>query len=174
MPLAPPAGPFADPATRVLALPFAALNASLADASPITAGMPAASCALPRLKLIAGATPVDPPMFRHVVGQLAHSTGQDVLLVRTGLFPETMDPVRAEVAINTAGDTLIFTDLAFYRAGNNQLWLIPPHRGVSFEFTKDGLSLQTLPPFESMHERSDGLCRAASEIVRLSRRRSAR
>lgn len=113
-------------------------------------------------------------MFRDVVGQLAHSTGQDVLLLRTGLFPETMDPVRAEIAINTAGETLIFTDLAFYRHGNDQLWLIPSHRGVSFEFTEDGLSLQTIPPFESMHERSDGLCRAASEIARLSRRRSAR
>lgn len=83
MSLAPPAGLFADPATRILALPFAALRVSLADAAPVTVGMPAASCALPRINLIAGATPVDPPMFRHTIGHVAHTTGHDAMLVRT-------------------------------------------------------------------------------------------
>lgn len=174
MPLAPPAGPFADPATRVLALPFAALQASLADASPVTAGMPAASCALPRLNLIAGATPVDAPMFRDVIGHVAHTSGHDVMLVRTGLHPETLDPVRVEVAINAAGETLVLTDLAFYRHRDDGLWLIPQHRSACFQLTGDGLSLQTIPPFSNVNERSDGLCRAAAEIVRMTRHRSVR
>lgn len=174
MSLAPPVGPFADPVTRVLTLPLAALRASLADAAPITKGMPAASVALPRLNLVAGATPIDPPMFRDVICQVARNTGHDVMLVRTGLHPETLDPVRVEVAINAGGETLIFADLAFYRHGSGELWLVPPHRGVYLEFTEDGLCLQTIPPFTTIHERGDGLCRAASEIVRLSRRRRAR
>lgn len=170
----PPAGVFADPSTRVLALPFTALGVSAADAVQFTAGMPAPSFDVARINLVIGTTPVAEPMFRDVIGAVAHETGRDTMLLRTGLFPETMDPVRAEVALNAAGDTVILTDLSFYRHRDGGLWLIPAAVSAYFELTTDGLRLHTTPPFSTWYDRSDGLCRAAAEIVRIVRRRSAR
>lgn len=169
-----PVGVFADPSTRVLALPFAALGLTAGDAMPFTGGMPAASCEFARLNLIAGATPVSAPMFRDVAGRVARETGRDVMLVRTGLHPETLDPVRAEIALNAAGDTIVLTDLSFYRHRDGALWLVPAAEGAYLELTADGLHLHTVPPFGTWFERGDGLCRAAAEIVRLLRRRRAR
>lgn len=111
-------------------------------------------------------TPCNAPLFRETLTRACTETGRDILLVRTGLFPETLDPVVADIALVGSEKPLILTDLCFMRA-DGRLWLVPQDDGPVVEVRHDGLDLQLEPPFADRDERGDGVSRAASEIVRL-------
>lgn len=167
-----PIGNDTDPSARVLALPFNAMAVTLTDLAPFTAGMPAAACRIATRNLVVGATVCSAPMFLDRIAKVASDTRDDVMLVRTGLLPERIDPVTADVAI-VGGDVLVVTALSFYRHTDRSLWLVPHATGPFVRLCHTGLCLEVDPPFASADERSDGLCAAAAEIARIAARRSA-
>lgn len=165
----PQADPLPDAAARIMALPFAALAVTEPDITPFTHGMPAGTCLIDPLNLVIGATPCGTPMFRETIEKVARDHGHDVLMLRTGLFPETLDAVSADVVL-VGGDPITMTEMAFFRRHDGSLWLVPQEGNAAFiRLDAGGLSLMTHPPFDSVWERSDGLCRAAAEIVRIAR-----
>jgi len=162
----------ADLATRLVSLPLVAVRAvAVIPPAPI-ADMPACTLAVPTARLLVAATPYPAPMFADTLEQVCRAHVSDVLLIRTGRHPETIDPVTVDVALRFAGDALIMPGMLFFRHADTGLWLVPGMRGPFLELTPDGLKLQTLPPWLDDDERSAGLCRAAAEIARLARRRS--
>ena len=163
----PPVGPFADVSARLLALPLAAMAVTTADVARFTDGMPAASCGVARLHLVIGATVCAAPMFRDTIARVAMAWRHDVMLVRTGLFPERLDNVTVDVAV-VGGDVLVAHDLSFYRHHDRSLWLVSNDRGPTVRLDETGLVLERRAPFADADERIDGVSRAASEIARIA------
>ncbi|SEJ53426.1 hypothetical protein SAMN05518849_10851 [Sphingobium sp. AP50] len=166
-----PSGSTLDPSLRVLALPFHALGA----AGKVHAGdgLPAGAFDVASANLVIAATPCSAPLFRPAIDKACRRTDRDVMLVRTGLFPETLDPVSVDLALSYPGGPLIINDLAFMRRSDGSLWLVPQRLGPFVEIRTDGLALTTTPPFATWDERCDGTSRAASQIVRIVNRRGA-
>lgn len=155
-----------DPSLRVLRLPLIMIAQ---PAVPLGGGcgLPDGALEVGSANLILAATPCDAPLFRPAVMNACRAGRTDVLLVRTGLFPETMNPVTAEAALVTADGPLLFTDLSFARTSAG-LWLVHEDGSHALEIRSGGLTLVLDPPLRDADERSDALCRAAAEIVRLS------
>ena len=165
-------GPMLDPSLRVLSLPL-----DMFDAPPIMCGgngLPAGAIDIAPANVILAATPCDAPLFRDAMLNACTRSGRDVLLAHTGLFPETVDPVTADVAFAGVGRPFAVHEMIFMRRRDGSLWLVPQRVGPFIEIRSDGLALETLPPFVTWDERCDGVCRAAAEIVRIVSRRGAR
>ncbi|KMS60045.1 hypothetical protein V474_11805 [Novosphingobium barchaimii LL02] len=160
-----PSGSTFDPSVRVLALPAHAIG----DIGEVHAGdgLPAGAFDVPSANLIMAATPCDGPLFLPAIGQASRRTGRDIMLVRTGLFPETLSAVSVDVAFAQAASPMIIPNLAFMRHVDQSLWLVPPLHGPFIEIRTDGLRLTTTAPFSDWDQRCDGTSRAASEIVRI-------
>ncbi|RYG87979.1 MAG: hypothetical protein EON59_05815 [Alphaproteobacteria bacterium] len=165
----PPLVDLDDATMRVLSLPFGALCASTEDTAAYRGGMPAASLELGAANLILGATCCDRPVFSNVISRISGRRGRDVLLARTGFHPEILNPVTVDVALFAGRDVLLMEGLAFFRSSVGGLWLVSPCDLPFVEVGPGGLRLDMEPPFTGPDERSDGLCRAAAEIVRLGR-----
>ena len=159
----------ADPSARVLALPLQELAACPADLLSFTDGMPVQGHLLPTCNLVLAATSFDAPLIRLAIKEAARRWHHSVLLVRSGMHPETLDPVLVDVGI--AGVPTSVHDLAFYRHTDASLWLVPSKCSAAnwLKIDKAGLNRFGQPPYADADERSDGLCRAAAEIVRLAR-----
>lgn len=161
-----------DPCLRILALPLRMLAAP-----PILLrggdGLPAGALHIPAARLILAATPCDAPMFRDAARAACVTHDRDILLVRSGLFPETFDPVAVDVFLVGPDGPLMLSNLSFLRRAD-RLWLVPDTSGPSVEIASSGLELALELPFADPEERSDGLCRAAADIVRLTARRRRR
>jgi len=167
--LSPPIGPTLDPSLRVLLLPL-----DMLDDAPVMRsgyGLPAGALDIPAANLILAGTPCQAPLFQDTASAASRASGRDVILVHTGLWPETMDPVTVDVALVGPDGPFIVTDLIFMRARDRRLWLVPQDIGPYVEVRGDGLALVTEPPFLTWDERCDGVCRAAAEIVRIVARR---
>lgn len=165
-----PVGVFADTSTRVLRLPLVAIGATAERLVAVTGGLPAGAVEVTDSNVVMASTPCAGDIFRDVIARHAYEQRKDVLLTRTGLWPETLSPVTAEVALTLEEEVLVVTELAFFRHVEGGLWLVPTRPGPFIAITHAGLGLEMTPPFQTWHERSDGVCRAAAEIVRLSRR----
>lgn len=168
--LSSPIGLSLDLSSRVLALPLRMIDAE-PDMLGGGNGLPAGCLDLTPANLILAATPCDAPLFEQAIANACTRFDRDILLVRTGLFPETLNPVTSQVALRTRGEPLLLDRLTFMRGRDGDLWLVPEGTGVFVEVRHDGLALETTPPFVTWDERCDGVCRAASEIVRLCARR---
>lgn len=156
-----------DIATRLLVIPYKALGPDATAPLAVSNGLPAGSVEIASANLIMAATSCDLPMFSNTVARVARGRERDVLLVRAGLFPETLNPVTVDVAL-FARDVLTLTGLSFYRHRDNTLWLLPKDAGPCLAIEPAGLRLEVLPPCMTCDERSDGLIRAAGEIVRIA------
>lgn len=156
--LSPPIGQALDPSLRVLVLPLRMLDGShvLRPGS----GLPAGALDFASANLILAATPCEAPLFREQMRSTCVQSARDVLLVHTGLFPETIDPVTVDAALTGPDGPVVITDLIFMRAYDARLWLVPQHVGPFIEVRGDGLVLETVPPFVTWDERCDGVCRA--------------
>lgn len=154
---------------RVLSLPLGDLCATAKNTVVFRNGMPAGSLEMETVNLIVGATCCDRPVFSDVIARLCSQRSRDVLLARTGFHPEILNAVSVDVALAAGRDMLVIEGLAFFRSTVGGLWLVPPSDMPSIEVGPSGLRLDVQPPFLSLDERSDGLCRAAAEIVRLGR-----
>jgi hypothetical protein len=169
MPMTPPAA-VPDLATRLLVIPFAALGTEASAPLPVSSGLPSGAFEVASANMILAATMCDEPMFSQTIERVAHARKRDVVLVRTGFHPETLNAVRVDVALHAANDVLTLTGLSFYRDVDLELWLVPEGVGPSLAFEPRGLRLEIEPPYLTWGERGDGLVRAATEIVRLSTR----
>lgn len=167
-----PTGSMLDPALRVLALPLEIFKEQPAMCGGN--GLPAGALEIASANLILAGTPCEAPLFRGATLAASASTGRDVVLVHTGFWPETVDPVTVDVALFGVTGPLALSDLIFLRANDGSLWLVPQEVGPFIEIRHDGLALNSLPPFLTWHERCDGVCRAAAEIVRIVTRRRGR
>lgn len=165
-----PIGQFADPSARVLRLPLAAIGATPDRLRAVTGGLPAGAVAIAPTNVVVAATPIDGDVFRDVIARHAYEQRRDVLLVRTGLWPETLSPITAEVALKVDREVIVITDLSFFRHRNGGLWLVPTRAGPFIAISEKGLGLEMIAPFQTWEDRSEGVCRAAVEIVRLTRR----
>jgi len=154
-----------DPSCRVLLLPLGMMDGTRVRRRD-GLGLPAGALEQTSANLIMASTPCDAPLFREALTRACAEAGKDILLVRTGLFPETLNSVICEVALAGSEKPLILTDLCFMRA-DGRLWLVPQDDGPVLEVRHDGLDLQLDSPFADRDERGDGVSRAASEIVRL-------
>ncbi|NIJ22070.1 hypothetical protein FHS95_003781 [Sphingomonas naasensis] len=163
----------ADLATRLISLPLAAMRAvAVVPHKPIE-HMPACTVTAPAGRLLMAATPQPAPMFADTLEQVSRAHASDVLLIRGGRHPELIDAVTVDVALRYGNDALLLADMLFFRHIDKGLWLVPEKRGPFLELTRSGLRLEMLPPWFDTDERSAGLCRAAAEIARLTRRRSS-
>ncbi len=163
----PSTGPWID----VLALPFAAMAIDIEDTAPITEGLPSGACLIEALNLVVAATPCSAPMFSDTVERFADLYDRDVLLVRAGFAPELLNSVCSDVAL-VGGDPVLLRELVFFRHVDRSLWLVAAKGdGPSVLLDLDGLTLVLEPPYDDPWQRSDGLARAAAEIVRLTRKR---
>lgn len=158
-----------DPCLRLLALPFAELAPVAITRMDGEPGLPEGALTLASVRLTLAATPCASPLLEDCVVRAAQRSSYDVFLLRTGLFPEVFDPVTADVALATSGDPMLLTGLILYRHGNGRLWLVPEGAGPVIAVDRTGLQLQAVPPFLTRDERSAGLCRAAAEVVRITR-----
>lgn len=163
-----PADHAADPCLRVLSLPLAAMGTALAEPTNIVSGLPEGALMIPSAGVILAATPCSAPLFHDKTALAAHHSGYDVMLVRTGLFPETLDMVSVDVVLQNQGSLVAIRELAFFRHRDGRLWLIRTQDPLALTLDAHGLRIGTTLPFDDREERSAGLCRAAAEIVRLS------
>ncbi len=157
------------PCLRVLSLPVAALEGAPIVPLAGTHGLPAGAVHAPAVGVVLAATPSDAPVFANAVKEVAHQLGQHVLLIRTGRFPEVLDLVTIEAALIGSADVISLRDLIFFRHSNSSLWLVSERSGPTISLSDCGLRIEQSPPFADQEERAAGLCRAAAEIVRLSR-----
>lgn len=162
----------ADLATRLLSLPLAAMKAVAVIPPVAVTDMPTGTIRVPPARLLAAVTPQPAPTFADTLEQVSRDHRSDILLIRSGRHPETIDAVSADVALCCGGDALIVTGLLFFRHTDRGLWLVAEAGGPFIELTRAGLRLELLPPYLDPDERSAGLCRAAAEIARLARHRS--
>ena len=133
-------------------------------------GLPAGAVDLLDHNLTICATPVViEPMFRGALHRACASTHRDVLLVRHGFHPEVLDPVEVDLAIRTTGGPLLIEGMSFLRHRDGSLHLVPRDHDLFAEITSRGIDLSMVPPYDLWDERTEGLTRAAAEIVRAGR-----
>lgn len=92
------------------------------------------------------------------------------ILCGTGLFPETIDPVTVDVALTVAAKPSVVKRLTFARHRDKSIWLVPEGAAPFLQLRPEGLAISTVTPFKTADERSDAVCRAAAEIVRIGTR----
>lgn len=101
--------PMLDPSLRVLSIPLQEF-----DAEPLilgaAAGLPAGALYIAPANLILAGSPCDAPLFREAIVEACTRFGRDVALVRTGLFPETLNPVTVDIAIMGQNEPFLITD----------------------------------------------------------------
>ena len=153
---------------RVLKMPLAALGDASAKSFDPTGGYLPGAIELDAANLLIVATSLDAPRLLDTIEQVTSKHRRDVMIVRMGAFPEVFSPVTVDVALEAGGDVLVMTDLAFFRHVDRTLWLIPEGHGPCIEIQSRGLRLEMISPFLTSEDRTDGLCRAAAEIVRLA------
>ena len=149
-------------------MPLVAVGATADRLRAVTGGLPAGAVEVAAANVVMAATPCESDLFRDVIARHAYERRRDVLLARTGLWPEMLSPVSAEVALTVDRDVVVITDLVFLRHFDGTLWLVPSRVGPFIRVNPDGLGLEMSAPFQTWSERSDGVCRAAAEIVRLT------
>ena len=143
----------------------------LDDPSAITlspgGGMPADTIHLPAACVLS-LTCVASPMFRNKVHGLARDSSIDVILLRCCLTPGDILPITADVTL-AGGDLAPFDmhDLSLYRHPDRKLWLVPEGFGGAIRLGHGGAELCLVPPYETLVERADGICRSASELAAL-------
>jgi len=157
-----------NPALRLLALPLVAM----AWAGPIRtvkcAYLPPDAIAFGNCKLVCAVTQADEPMFADFANA-ADELASDIILIRAGLSPEQDNAVTVDIALRTPAELLVKRAYHFMERDNGDLCLCASRSsGPAIQLTGRGLELHIRQPF-SNDERADGACRAAAQIVRLSR-----
>jgi hypothetical protein len=156
----------------------ALLNYILAELGPDqpeplrgNSGLPAAVECLEH-NIIVSATPVIAPMFGAALMRCAANRHRDTVLIRHGFHPETIEPVRVDVALRSITGPLLMSDLSFFRHRDGSLHLVPERAGFSLRIARHGVEIAARAPWESIWDRAAGLERAAAQIVRACRQAS--
>lgn len=137
-------------------------------------GMPQPTVFIEELRLVIAATPVVAPVFQSQVEALATGQRYDVMLIRHGLAPEIVDPVSVDVILGAPPcDPYRAPNLSFFRTAGGELHLAPEGIGPTIALRPFGLEIELWPVHTSPDQKSDGLCRAARDIILLNRRQGA-
>jgi len=131
--------------------------------------LPAGAMRVEGINVVLAGTRCDPPLFEDSIRDVAAATGCDVVLVRHGRFPETLNEVRLDVAVRMDFGILLLKDLLLYYRQEDGYWLVPERRGPFVALGRDGIRLSFEPPFLTGDYREDGLLAAAAHIVRALR-----
>lgn len=161
----------ADLIMRLISLPLVAMKTVAVIPPQTIPNMPSCTMSVPAARLLVAVTPHPAPTFADTLEQVSRTHNNDVLLIRSGHHPETIDAVTVDVALRFGGDALAVTNMLLFRHDDHGLWLVPAVRGPFVELTSAGLRLELLAPYLDADDRSAGLCRAAIEIARLTRQR---
>lgn len=129
-------------------------------------GLPAGSLHLPDARLILATTCCSKPLFHEQMRTAASASGADVLLMRHGLHPESLNGTGFDVLLHVNREPVLLTDLILYHHNADGFWLVPSGNGAYIAVEADGLRLADEPPFMTWQERSDGVCKAAKLIAR--------
>ena len=143
--------------------------AGRAGGEPVPGGLPAGAVHVPAARLILASTCCTVRLFDQQILEAAASSGADVILMRHGLFPETLDVVSYDVALHVDGRPILISDLALYDHPADGYWLVPTTRGPHIAIEPDGLRLAYEPPYVTWSERSDAIGRAAKTTVLAAR-----
>jgi len=143
------------------------------DAIEARWGLPVGAVHLPQRKLILAVTPCGPPLFQEAMTSAAKASRHDVVMMHHGFCPETLDPVEFSALVYIDDELHLFEHLLLFAGLDNSLWLVPSMVGPSIALQSDGLRLSSEPPFMTWHQRGEGLCRAATAVVKASRWREA-
>jgi hypothetical protein len=139
------------------------------DVKAVSHGLPPGSVLLTDRRLVLAGTrcmaPVQGEMLRDAAAQLS----ADVVLIRHGSFPETLDEVRLDVAVRLDCAIALMSDMLLYHCAADGWWLVPEDRGPFAALRPNGLELTFEPPFLTHDQRSEGLTAAAARIVRAAR-----
>ena len=164
------------------ALPTASvalLNYVLAELAPDepeplggNTGLPAAvEC--PKHNLIVAVTPITAAgLFDPALLRCAATRSRDVVLVRHGFHPESIDPVRVDIALHSLSGPFLLTGLSFFRHRDRSLHLVPDGSGLGVKIGPDGAEIATGSPWDSAWDRAAGLESAAAQIVLACRSRN--
>ena len=130
-------------------------------------GLPAEAVDCLDQNLIVATTPITERMHDQALLRFAERSRRDVVLVRHGFHPETLDPVRVDVALRTSfGRPMLVADLSLWRGTDGSLHLVPDGSDLFIEVAGHGLDALLVRPWNGWEERCDGLSRAAAEVVR--------
>lgn len=149
------------------------LLAALDRPSPIrlggNTGLPAEAVDCLDQNLVIGVTSVTERLFDDALLRFAERSRRDVVLVRAGFHPETLNPVRADVALRTSfSRPVLVADLSLWRHSDGSLHLVPEASDLFIEVAGHGLDALLVRPWNGWEERCDGLTRAAAEVVRVT------
>ena len=127
-------------------------------------GLPAGALESLDHNVVLAATPVSVGVFDEAL--LRSAAHRDTLLVRHGFNPETLDPVRVDVALRSTTGPILVPDLSLFRNMDGQLHLVPQHKDLFLTVGPDGIWVSLVAPFAQWMDRAAGLERAAAEVVR--------
>lgn len=146
-------------------LNFAAQSFDRSTMRYVSNGLPAGSMHLVRAGLIVGGTPCTIQLFGAAMERVAAGTRCDVLIARHGMHPEVLDPVLWDAVIWSGDHTTAINDLVLYADPDGSYWLVPSRNGPHIRMASNGLHLEAEPPFMTWHQRCDGVCAAAKNII---------
>lgn len=130
-------------------------------------GLPAEAVDCLDQNLVIAVTTVTERLFDDALLRFAERSRRDVVLVRAGFHPETLNPVRVDVALRTSFcRPVLVTDLSLWRHVDGSLHLVPETSDLFIEVAEHGLDALLIRPWNGWQERSDGLTRAAADVVR--------
>ena len=137
-------------------------------------GLPVGAVDLLEHNTVIATTPITARAFDEALVRYADHHRRDVVLVRHGFHPETLDPVRVDVSLRTSfGGSILVPDLSLWRKRDGSLHLVPDRPDLFVEMAAHGLDVRLVAPWNTLDERDDGLTRAATEVVRAVRRARA-
>lgn len=132
-------------------------------------GLPAGSRHLPEQRLVLAGTVCTVPLFSEAMLGAVRQENADVVLARHGSIPEIFDPVLWDVIVRVTGALVQLDGLVLFADQLNNHWLVPSQPGPYVRLARDGLHLDLEPPFITWSERCDGVCRAAKQIISVTR-----
>lgn len=136
------------------------------DEVPITA-MPVGTYVPERDALIV-ATPARAGRFRCAAELAAADRRLDILVLHVGDLDEGAVEVEVDLVLAALPHApWPFQDLSIWSGPAGEVWLVPALFGPAIEVTPEGLMLDLIPPYQSLHERELGVRRAAHDIGRI-------
>ena len=111
-------------------------------------------------------------IFRAEMIAVAATNAVDVVVLRHGAHPETLDDVSYDIVTGRDRSLRTLWELCAYRHNDGRYWLVPPLPGAgpSIALTAGGVAVTAEPPYRDMYERGDGVARAARQTVLAMRR----
>lgn len=158
----------ASPTTgRLLSLLLGAFEQKVGQQGP--ARLPAGAIYLEPIKVVIAGTRCEAALYDQALRDAAVESDADVILVRHGPFPETLNDVHFDVALRMDLGVVLLKDMQLYFRRSDGYWLVPRRRGPFAALGRDGVRLTFVPPCMTHHYLEDGLTAAAAQIVRAAR-----